>query len=69
MGSSTRERIAPGEGFPRLYAGRRRRLIWRLLGNGVAQAALAFGMAYLLRAGLEGARAGVLAWPAVAGIA
>ncbi len=58
-----------GVSFPRLYAGRRRRLIWRLILNGLAQAGVAFGMAYLLRSGLEEARRAVLAWPAVAGIA
>ncbi len=49
--------------FPRVYAGRRKRLVWRLLANGAAQAAVAFSLAYALRSGLESARSGVLNWP------
>ena len=41
----------------------------RLLLNGVAQAAVFFGLAYLLRLGLEEARLGALSWAAVGGIA
>ena len=68
QGASKRDGRDGGASFPRLYSGRRRRLIWRLLLNGLAQAAIAFAMAYLLRSGLEQARLGALWWPAVAGI-
>ncbi len=64
-----RELGGNGVSFPRLYAGRRRWLVWRLISNGVAQAGVAFGMVYLLRWGLEEARQGVLSWPVVVGIA
>jgi hypothetical protein len=39
--------------LPRIHAGRRRRLLWRLIANGVAQAALFFGLALLFRAALS----------------
>ena len=67
--SSRRDSPEAGASLPRLYAGRRRWLIWRLILNGVARASVAFGMAYLLRTGLAGVRHDALWWPAVAGIA
>jgi ATP-binding cassette subfamily B protein len=36
-------------GLPRIYAGRRRRLLWRLVANGLAQAAILLASALLLR--------------------
>src|SRR5262249_19339067 len=39
--------------LPRVYAGRRRALLWRLVANGLCQAALAFGAALLLRSLLK----------------
>jgi ABC-type multidrug transport system fused ATPase/permease subunit len=66
---ASRSRRDSRGGFPRLYAAQRRWLIWRLVLNGLAQAAVAFGVALLLRRGLAEARLGALAWPAVAGIA
>lgn len=54
--------------LPRIYAGRRRRLLHRLVLNGIGQAMTAFALAQLLRSALDHARSGVLSWPLVAGI-
>ena len=35
--------------LPKIYAGRRKRLLWLLVGNGIAQTACGLGLAYLLR--------------------
>lgn len=55
--------------FPRIYAGRRRALLWRLVANGAAQALLAFALARLLHAGLADARKGAIDALVVGGIA
>jgi len=55
--------------FPRIYAGRRRGLLWRLVANGAVQAVLAFGLAHLLRAGIGSATAGTLDLAVVGGLA
>jgi ATP-binding cassette subfamily B protein len=39
--------------LPRIDGGRRRRILWRLIANGVAQASLAFFLAWLLRGALD----------------
>ena len=39
--------------LPRVYGGKRRKLLWRLVANGLAQAGLAFGVALLLRDALR----------------
>ncbi len=53
--------------LPRIHAGRRRALLRRLVANGVAQGALAIGLAQLVRAALEGAPH-ALPWALVAGV-
>jgi len=55
--------------LPKIYAGRRRRLLIRLVGNGVLQAATAFALASFLHRALVGARGGDVPWPLVAGVA
>lgn len=55
--------------LPRIYAGHRRKLLIRLVGNGLLQAATAFALARLLHRALVGARGGELSWPLVAGVA
>lgn len=51
--------------LPRIQGGRRRRILARLVVNGVAQASLAFAIAWLLRAALGRANADASFWPAL----
>ncbi len=57
----------PSARFPRIYAGRRRRWLQRLVLNGLAQGAAAFVLAHMLQRALTATRAGEAAvWPVVA---
>jgi len=54
--------------FPRIYAGRRRRWLHRLVLNGLAQGAAAFALAHLLQRALGSARSGDVEALAVVGM-
>jgi ABC-type multidrug transport system fused ATPase/permease subunit len=55
--------------LPRIYAGRRRQLLWRLVAIGVAQALVAFSLAHILRATLKRATQGVIDGPLLVAMA
>ena len=49
--------------LPKIYAGKRRRLLWLLVANGIAQAMCGVALAYLLRAALASSQPkSSLAW-------
>ena len=55
--------------LPRIYGGRRRRILGRLVANGVAQAGLAFTIAWLLRSALREVRADDPPWALLGALA
>jgi len=55
--------------LPRIYAGRRRVLLWRLVLNGFAQGSVAYALAHLLRRALASTHPGSVPWALVAGVA
>ncbi len=55
--------------LPKIYAGKRRQLLWLLVANGIAQAVCGVGLAMLLRETLSAGRAQTIPWLAASEMA